>query len=103
MFADDLRIQFVKDVIIPLCEKYGKPSRKGWLIYQAAYYQHRKQHGSFAGVWNRNERMLERISYMMVEFFKWFYTDPETWPDFLSLQNTQNLNPYNPHLSLIQN
>ena len=103
MFADDLRTQFVNDVIIPLCEKYGKPAREGWLIYQDAYYQHRKKHGSFASVPNRDERMLERISYMMAEFFKWVYTDPELLPDFLSLQNTQDLIPYNPHHALIQN
>ena len=46
--------------------------------------------------------MLERIGYMVVVFFKWFYANPETLPDFLSLQNTQDLILYNPHSSLVQ-
>jgi len=68
-------VQFVEDVIIPLCAKYGKDPREGWHVFQAAYEEHRQQHGSFALRENRNERMLERISYMMVEFFRWLYTD----------------------------
>jgi len=75
VFADHLRVQFVEDVIIPLCAKYGKDSREGWHVFQAAYEAHRQQHGSFALLENRNERMLERISYMMMEFFRWLYTD----------------------------
>jgi len=65
----------VEDVILPLCKKYGKDPRKGFYVFQAAYEAHRKQHGSFAFIENRNERMLERICYMMAEFFKWLYKE----------------------------
>jgi len=73
VFADDLRIQFFEDVILPLCQKYGKEDREGWYVFQAAYEAHRQQHGSFSLVENRDERMLERLGYMMTEFFKWLY------------------------------
>ena len=89
MFADDLRVQFVADVIIPLCEKYNKPSREGWRIYQAAYYQHRQEHGSLARVPNRNECMLERVSFMMQAFFQWLYQDSEGISVLRQQQTTQ--------------
>lgn len=104
MFADKLRMQFVEDVIIPLCEKYGKDSREGWLVFQAAYEVHQKQHGSFALVENREKRMLERVRYMMTEFFQWLYADPELPPSSLSQRNPQHLDHENhplPHTTVI--
>ena len=75
MLADNLRVQFLKDVIIPLCEQYGRDTRAGWRVFQAAYETHRIEYGSFALVSNREERMLERVSYMMVTFFRWLYEE----------------------------
>ena len=78
MLADNLRVQFVVDVILPLCERYGRDTRAGWRVFQAAYETHRAEYGSFALVPDREERMLERVSYMMMTFFRWLYEESET-------------------------
>ena len=78
MFADTLRVQFVEDVILPLCEKYGKDTREGWQVFQAAYETHRAQHGSLALVPDREARMQERVGVMMLAFFQWLYGESET-------------------------
>ena len=73
MFADTLRVQFVEDVILPLCEKYDREAREGWQVFQAAYETHRAQHGSLALAPDREARMQERVGVMMLAFFQWLY------------------------------
>jgi len=104
VFADDLRIQFVDDVIIPLCKQYGKDPHEGWDVFQAAYQAHRQQHGSFARIPDRDKRMLERISYMMVEFFKWLYANSASPPSPSAQQDAQevgSLAPADPFPDLV--
>jgi len=81
MFADELRIQFLTDVILPLCNRYGRDAREGWRMYNAAYYEHRRQHGSLARCPDREARMEERVGYMMGQFFKWLYADQPVLPN----------------------
>ena len=78
MFADELRIRFLTDVIMPLCDQYGKEDREGWRVYNASYYEHRQQQGSLALCPDREARMEERVGYMMVQFFKWLHADSPT-------------------------
>jgi hypothetical protein len=78
MFADTLRVQFVEDVILPLCEKYSRDAREGWQVFQAAYETHRAQHGSLALVPDREARMQERVGFMMIAFFQWLYGESRT-------------------------
>ena len=75
MSVDALRAQFLTDVIMPLCDQYSRDAREGWHAYNAAYYEHRRQHGSLALCPDREARMEERIGFMMVQFFKWLYDD----------------------------
>lgn len=78
MFADTLRVQFVEDVILPLCEKYDRDTREGWQVFQAAYEAHRTLHGSLALVPDREARMQESVSFMMLAFFQWLYGESGT-------------------------
>lgn len=86
MLADNLRVQFVEDVIIPLCEKYDREPRAGWQVFQAAYESHRAASGSFALIPDREERMRERVSYMMVTFFRWLYEESGLWGELRALR-----------------
>ena len=75
MTADELRYEFVEEVIFPLCQKYGKSEHEGYHVFSEAYVEHRDAHGSFAYVEDREERMKERVGFMMVRFFEWLYSN----------------------------
>ena len=90
MFADNVRDQFVPDVIVPLCEKYNKREHEGYQVFNDAYTEHRKRHGSFAHVENREQRMRERVAFMMVTFFEWLYADQDEGVENRPSQTPQN-------------
>ena len=73
MRPDELRVDFVTNVLIPLCEQEGKSARTGYHVYEAAYREHRAQNGSLALSGDRQKRMMERVDYMMMRFYQWLY------------------------------